>query len=100
MDHVNVRDCENESLIVTSNHWFKYKEALATFEQPMGELFLTEQMSLEKGLQRFGKERASAVVKELRQLEQCKTIDPVHPKAMTKEQKRQALRYLMYLKEK
>jgi hypothetical protein len=40
----------------------------------MGELFLTEQMSLKKGLRQFGKAGASAVMKELNQLEMCKTI--------------------------
>jgi predicted ATPase len=38
---------------------------LATFEEPMGELFMTEQMSLKKGLKRFGKSGADAVVAEL-----------------------------------
>jgi predicted ATPase len=42
---------------------------LATFEEPMGELFMTEQMSLKKGLKRFGKSGADAVVAELRQLD-------------------------------
>jgi len=79
---------------------FDYENAFVTFEQPMGELFLTEQMSLNKGLKMFGKPGASAVVNELKQLEMRKTIEPVRPRDMTQSQKRQALRYLMYLKEK
>jgi hypothetical protein len=43
---------------------------MVTFEQPMGELFLMEQMSLKKALQKFGKTGTSAVVSELHQLEE------------------------------
>jgi hypothetical protein len=40
------------------------------FEEPsMGELFMTEQMSLKKGLKYFGKSRADAMVAELQQLD-------------------------------
>lgn len=60
---------------------------LAMFEQLMGELFLTEQMSLKKGLQKFGKTGASAVVSELHQIEEQKTIEPVDPNKMLGEQK-------------
>lgn len=62
----------------------------------MGELFVTEQMNLRKGLKVFGKPGADAVVKELHQLDQRKTIEPILPKDLTKEQRREALRYLMY----
>jgi hypothetical protein len=73
---------------------------LATFEEPMGELFMTEQMSLKKGLKRFGKSGADAVVAELRQLDYRDVIKPVERKSLTREQKRRALNYLMYLKQK
>jgi hypothetical protein len=82
------------------DHLHQYEDALATFEQPMGELFVTEQMSLRKGLKVFGKPGADAVVKELHQLDLRKTIEPILHKDLTRKQKREALRYLMYLKEK
>jgi len=61
------------------------------FKQPMGELFLTEQMNVKKGLRKFGKPGATAVVSELRQLDRFETIEPTNPKDMTREQKREAL---------
>jgi hypothetical protein len=73
---------------------------LNTFEQPLGELFLTEQMSLKKGLKYFGKKGADAVVAELRQLDYRDVIKPVTRKDLTREQRKRALNYLMYLKEK
>jgi hypothetical protein len=42
---------------------------LATFKEPMGELFVMEQMSLKKGLKRFGKDGANAVIVEMKQLD-------------------------------
>jgi hypothetical protein len=42
----------------------------------MGELFLTEQMNVKKGLKVFGESGAEAVVKELRQLDRLNTIEP------------------------
>jgi hypothetical protein len=56
-----------------------FEETMATFDEPMGELFLTEQMSLKKGLKCFGKAGAKAVMKELNQLDMRKTIEPVQP---------------------
>jgi hypothetical protein len=73
---------------------------LATFEEPMGELFMTEQISLKKGLKLFGKDGADAVVAEMRQLDYRNVIKPVQGKDLTREQKRRALNYLMYLKQK
>jgi hypothetical protein len=66
----------------------------------MGELFMTEQMSLKKGLKYFGKSGADAVVAEMRQLDYRKVIKPVNGKELTREQKRRALHYHMYLKQK
>jgi hypothetical protein len=66
----------------------------------MGELFMTEQMSLKKGLKYFGKSGADAVVAEMRQLDFRNVIKPVNGKELTREQKRRALNYLMYLKQK
>ena len=63
-------------------------------------LFLTEQMSLKRGLKTFGKKGADAVIKELKQLDLRDVIVPRDGTALTREQKRRALQYLMYLKEK
>jgi hypothetical protein len=72
----------------------------ATFEEPIGELFLTEQMSLKKGLKYFGKSGTDAVIKELWQLDYRNVIKPVPARSLTREQKHVALNYLMYLKQK
>jgi len=82
------------------SHRFGFDHSLATFEQPMGELFLTEQMNVKKGLKVFGESGAEAVVKELKQLDRLNTIEPRHSSDMTRQQRQQALRYLMYLKQK
>ena len=62
--------------------------------------FLTEQMSAKRGLKVFGKDGADAIVSEMNQLHIRKTIKPVQFKDLTREQKVQALRYLMFLKQK
>jgi hypothetical protein len=70
-----------------------------TFDEPMGHLFMTEQMSLKKGLKpHFGKDSADAVIKELRQLDHRDVIKPVLARSLTREQERESLNYLMYLK--
>jgi hypothetical protein len=73
---------------------------LATFEEPMGELFITEQMSLKKGLKRFGKDGADAVVAEMKQLDYRNVIMPVKAQELTREEKRKSLMYHIYLKQK
>jgi hypothetical protein len=93
---INLRDRKPRSY----KHLFNYNHALLTYEDPMGELFLTEQMSLKKGLKQFGKDGAEAVVAELRQLDYREVIEPVNGKKLSQEQKRKALNYLMYLKQK
>jgi hypothetical protein len=62
--------------------------------------FLTEQMSLKRGLKHFKKSGLEALMAEMSQLHYWETIKPVFADSMTREQKRQALRYLMFLKEK
>jgi hypothetical protein len=82
------------------NHLYNSDHLLATFNEPMGELFMTEQMSLKKGLKYFGKSGADAVVAEMQQLDYRNVIKPVSGKELTREQKCRALNYLMYLKQK
>ena len=61
---------------------------------------MTEQMSLKKGLKYFGKSGADAVIAEMRQLDGLNVIKPIHKSNLTQEEKKQALSYLMYLKQK
>jgi hypothetical protein len=63
-------------------------------------LFLTEQMSLRRGLKQFGKKGADAVVAELQQIDYRRCIKPVFGHDLSREDKHWCLRYLMYLKEK
>jgi hypothetical protein len=58
------------------------------------------QYNLKKGLQKYGKAAADAVTKEMKQLHDRKTIRPVHSRDLTIGQKRRALAYLMFIKEK
>jgi hypothetical protein len=57
-------------------------------------------MPFRKGIKHFGKDGADAVVRELKQLDTLKTVQPIRPNDLSREQKREALRYLMYLKQK
>ena len=61
---------------------------------------VTAQMSAKKGLQVFGDGGASALVKELHQLVVMNVMSGCKSHELTPEQKRKALRYLMFLKEK
>jgi hypothetical protein len=73
---------------------------MAQFDQPMGMLFMTEQMSLKRGLKLFGKAGADKVVEELKQIEISKVFKPKKASDLTHAQKRAALEHLMYLKQK
>lgn len=73
------------------DHLNRFNDILAMFQDPVGELFLTEQMNVKKGLHTFGERGATAVVKELQQLDNRQTIEPQDATTMTREQKRQAL---------
>jgi hypothetical protein len=94
--HFNLRERKPRSYA----HLYDPDHMFTTFEEPMGELFMTEQMSLKKGLKHFGKSGADAVINELRQLDYRDVIKPVTARSLTRDQKRAALNYLMYLKQK
>ena len=66
----------------------------------MSELFMTEQMSLKKGLKYLRKSGADAVVAKMWQLDYLNVIKPVNRKSLTHEQKQHTLCYLIYLKQK
>jgi hypothetical protein len=75
---INLRDRKPRSYDhLNDGNIFDYDHVLLSFEDPLGELFLTEQMSLKKGLKYFGKAGAEAVVKEMRQLDYLDVMDPV-----------------------
>jgi hypothetical protein len=68
------------------DHMFDYHYTLLTYKEPIGELFLMEQMLLKKGLKKFGKTRAEAVLAELQQLDYHNVIKPIRRKELTQEQ--------------
>ena len=62
--------------------------------------YVTAQMSAKKGLQVFGNDGASALMKELHQIVTMKVMSGCNAHELSKEQKQRALQYLMFLKEK
>ena len=63
-------------------------------------LFLMEQMSAKRGLKKFGQAGVDAIQKELEQLLYHKVMHGVRSSDLTHKQKRAALQYLMFLKQK
>ena len=63
-------------------------------------LFLTEQTGWRKGLKLFGERREEAVEDKLQQNHDMEGFQPKHWYELTKEERTEALKYLMYLKEK
>jgi hypothetical protein len=101
---INLRDRKPRSYEhLNDGDIYNYDQALLTFEDPLGELFLTKQLSLahlKKGLKHFGKAGAEAVVKEMKQLDYLDVMDPIDATELTPEERKRALDYHMYLKEK
>ena len=62
--------------------------------------FLTEQMSTKAGLKCFGEDGAQAIMMEMEQHLYRRVIHGRYAHKLTHEQKRLALKYLMFLKEK
>jgi hypothetical protein len=58
------------------------------------------QYNLKRGLQLYGEAATNAVIKEMKQLHDRKTIRPRESKELTVGEKRKALAYLMFIKEK
>jgi hypothetical protein len=76
---------------------------LVNAEQPVEnikEIQATPQMNMRAGLKLFGESGAMAVKKEINQLHERKVMTPCHKKALTSEQRKDALGYLMFLKRK
>jgi len=81
------------------HHYLTYHNYLS-YEPTFGTVFLTEQMSLKHGLKMFGESGADAVVAELKQLDYRSVLLPKHNHQLSTQEKRDALCYLMYLKQK
>ena len=62
--------------------------------------FLTEQMSAKHGLKLFGTAREDTIIKELEQLVYRKVMEGLKANDLTTAQKKAALHYLMFLKQK
>jgi hypothetical protein len=62
--------------------------------------FVTAQMTAKAGLKHFGKDGADAIMVELEQLLYRKVMDGCKAGDLSKEQKKAALKYLMFLKQK
>jgi len=60
----------------------------------------TEQMSMKKGMKFFGQDGAKAVGSEVEQLDYRDCMEPVKKASLTRDQLRQVLNYLMFLKRK
>lgn len=62
--------------------------------------FLTKQMTAKKGLKRFKEAGAKAIMDELEQIVYRRVMHGKHAHDLSREDKRAALRYLMFLKQK
>jgi hypothetical protein len=58
------------------------------------------QCNVKHGLKLFGERGVDAVLKEVQQLHDQDVVEPLAPNILTKEDKRSALSYLMFLNEK
>ena len=61
---------------------------------------LTAQMSAKRGLREFGQKGANALMKELQQLIDRRVMHPCDTNILSQGEKKSALKYLMFLKEK
>jgi len=61
---------------------------------------MLNQVCIKKGLKKFGEEGNNALLKELSQLHQRDALLPKKKEDMTYEERKKALRYLMFLNEK
>ena len=62
--------------------------------------FQTPQMSMKRGIKLFREDGVAAVRKEMQQLHDRKLMAAKHSDELTPEQKKEALAYLMFLKQK
>ena len=86
--------------IITEGDTIKVLNSLKSDSMDTAITLLTEQMSAKKGLKMFGSSGVAAIKKELEQPIYRKVMHGKKSKELTREQKRAALRYLMFLKQK
>jgi Reverse transcriptase (RNA-dependent DNA polymerase) len=86
------------------NDSHQYITAILLLFDPVkhGPLFslVSEQMTAQQGVKRFGEAGEAAIAKELEQVLTRKVLHGVHANQLTSAQRQAALRYLMFLKEK
>ena len=58
------------------------------------------QFTMERGIKEYGEKGVQAVAKEMKQLHDREVLEPKDPNEMTREERRRALRYLMFLTKK
>ena len=75
-------------------------DSMAMTTHAMSKVLEMPQMSLKAGLRSFGNDGIRAVEKEMCQLHDRGVMMPVHKKNLTSEQQKEALAYLMFLKQK
>jgi hypothetical protein len=81
----------------TENHIQQYRPGT----EPTGmESIIMAQYNKKQGLRHFGEKGIEALMTELRQLDMRKVLAPISVSALSKEEKRMALNYLMFLSEK
>ena len=61
---------------------------------------MAQQYSIQKGIKLFGDEGHKSVNKELQQLHDMQTYEPVHAHELTREQRKEALSSLMFMMQK
>ena len=62
--------------------------------------YATKQMTAKKGVKQFGENGVESIKKELEQLVYRKVLHGKEPKSISRQWKRAALQYLMFLKQK
>jgi len=107
----NLRECltrrsKQVSLTITDGNNSDKATEMETEQQYMtihpkvhAHVMLT-QMNVKQGLLTFGEKGNEAILKELKQLHDKRAITPLQGSDMMTEERRKALRYLMFLKEK
>eukprot|EP00957_Ditylum_brightwellii_P011334 857140-Ditylum_brightwellii.AAC.1 len=68
-------------------------------DEPVTHSIMT-QYHVSKGLKIFGKEGTEAVINELQQLHDRMVMSPKKPENVTKQERKESLQYLMFLKKK
>jgi Reverse transcriptase (RNA-dependent DNA polymerase) len=100
------REAELENAAEFVHNMFQTMDPTAIFELMSGNdaqemlSFLTAQMTAKAGLKYFGQDGTDAIMKELEQLLYRKVMEGCHAGDLTKERKKAALKYLMFLKQK